>query len=85
MKPIYDSYTRTWSVKNLGYFNTHAEAKEAIANNQYTEGMRIMLKPKVKEKLKEISDREGISLSEVVRRIIEKEVDSYEEKNRYGQ
>lgn len=74
MRAIYDPYIKRWSVKGLGYFNTRAEAKEAIKESGLSEIVSVRLKPKTKQQLEELAEQKNMSAMDFVRLLIEKEV-----------
>jgi predicted HicB family RNase H-like nuclease len=78
MKPIYDPYIKRWVVKGLGYYDTLASAKEAIKQNSLSDTLLIRLNPNIKQQLKELAESKNVSVSDVVRELIEKEVNENE-------
>lgn len=74
MKPIYDPYIKRWSVNGLGYYNSLAEAKEAIKQNSLSDNLLIRINPKTKRQIQELADNRNVSVSDLIRQLIEKEV-----------
>lgn len=74
MKPIYDPFIKRWSVKGLGYFDKLGEAKEAIKQNSLSDALLIRLNPNTKRQLQEIADSRNVSVSDLIRQLIEKEL-----------
>lgn len=78
MKPSYDPYIKRWSVKGLGYYDNLASAKEAIRNHTLSDSLLIRINPKTKQLLQELADNKEMSVSDLVRQIIEREVNENE-------
>lgn len=84
MKPTYDPYIRRWSVKGLGYFDSLDSAKEAIRNINLSDTLLLRINPVTKKQLQELANSRKVSVSDVIRQAIEKEVTNYgnEKENR---
>lgn len=80
MKPYYDPYFMRWSVKGLGWFDTRAEASEAIKKFSQDTTIKIRLKSDLKQKFETLAQERGKTVSELVREYMEREVKDYGEK-----
>ena len=74
MKPVYDESTMKWRVKGMGLFNTPLEAWNAIRDNEKTHMLNLLVSRKMLNELRALADERKISVSELVRQAIEKEV-----------
>lgn len=79
MKPVYDECTCKWRVQGLGFFDTPQDAWRVIRENERTKMLSLLVSPKMLNKLKSLAKEKKISVSELVRRMIEKEVKDYGE------
>jgi hypothetical protein len=76
MKPCYDPYMMRWRVSGLGWFDTRAEAREAIRQLTNSARVVVMVKPIIRDKLEALAESRQISVSELVRELIESEVNA---------
>lgn len=76
MKPYYDPYFMRWSVKGLGWFDTRAEASAAIKKLGHDTNLIIRIKSDLKQKLEALANERDTSVSELVRELIEREVNA---------
>ena len=74
MKPVYDEYSFKWTVKNVGTFDTVQEAWDAIRECEKNKMMTFMVSRKMHADLQRVARSRRISVSELIRRAIEKEV-----------
>lgn len=74
MKPVYDECTLKWRVKGLGLFDTPREAWEAIRLNEKKTMLTLMISRKMLNDLRAVAEKRKISVSELVRQAVEKEV-----------
>jgi hypothetical protein len=79
MKPVYDPYFMRWKVKGLGWFDTRAEASEAIKKLGHDATLIIRIKSDLKQRLETLAQERNKTVSELVRELIEKEVKDYGE------
>lgn len=79
MKPVYDECTCKWRVKGLGLFDTPQEAWKVIRDNEKTKMLTLLVSPKMLSDLRANADKRKISVSELVRQAIEREVKDYGE------
>lgn len=78
MKPIFDECTMMWRVKDIGLFNSPQEAWNAIRDNEKTHMLNLLISRKMQNKLRALASERKISISELVRQAIEKEVNNDE-------
>ena len=78
MKPVYDECTMKWRVKGLGLFDTSKEAWRAIRDNTNCIQLNVMVSSKIMNNLRAVADEKNISVSELVRQAIKKEVNNHE-------
>jgi hypothetical protein len=76
MKPIYDECSLKWRVQGVGLFDTPQEAWRVIRDNERTKMLTLMVSPKMMNDLRALAKERKISISELVRRVIEKEVNA---------
>jgi hypothetical protein len=76
MKPIYDRWIDKWTVNGIGTFDSKAEALFAINQAQLSAKLLIQINPKDKEKLVELAEKRNMTISELVRSLIRKEIAS---------
>ena len=74
MKLVYDECTMKWRVKGLGFFDTPQEAWKAIKDNERSHMLTLMISPKMMNDLRVAANERKSSVSELVRKAIEKEV-----------
>ena len=74
MKAVYDPSFMRWKVKGLGWFNSRKEAREAIRKRGYDATLLLRLTSKMKQDLETLADERSITVSELIRQIIVKEV-----------
>lgn len=79
MKPVYDECTCKWRVKGLGLFDSPQEAWKVIRENEKTKMMTLLVSPKMLSDLRVIAKERNISVSRLVREMIDKEVRDYVE------
>lgn len=79
MKPCYDPYFMRWRVKGLGWFDSRAEASEAIKKLGQDTTLKIRIKSDLKQKFEALAQERNKTVSELVRELIEKEVKDYGE------
>lgn len=77
MKPVYDICTLKWRVKGLGLFDSPKEAEMAIQNSKKNTRLNFRISDDVFSKLQAKADSQNTTISNVVRQIIEKEVNDY--------
>lgn len=76
MKPVYDECTLKWRVQGIGFFDTPQEAWNAIRDNEKTHMLNLLVNRKMLNYLRRMADEKNMSVSEIVRRAIEKEMNS---------
>ena len=76
MKPIYDECTLKWRVQGKGLFDTPQEAWQAIRESELSKMLTLMVSPKMMRKLREVAGERKMSVSNLVRQAIEKEVNA---------
>ena len=74
MKPIYKLTTMSWYVEGLGFFKTKEEALVAIDDTKLKHSILIRVSNKTKRYLQRLANDKHITMSEVVRQLIEKEI-----------
>lgn len=74
MKPYYVPWANKWSAKGYGFFNTLEDAKKTIERNKKSCTLMVKISPNEKEQLQRLADERKITVSEIVRQAIEKEV-----------
>ena len=74
MKLVYDECTLKWRVKGLGLFDTPQEAWKAIRLNEKKTMLTLMISRKMLNDLRAVAEKRKISVSELVRQAVEKEV-----------
>lgn len=74
MKPVYKLTTMCWLVDDLGLFKTKEEALAAIEDNKLKHTMIFKMSDKTKRQLQHLADKKNKTKSEILRRLIEKEV-----------
>ena len=74
MKPVYDPSFMRWKVKGLGWFNSRKEAREAIRKQGYETTLLLRLTSKMKQDLETLAYERDITVSELIRQMIMKEV-----------
>ncbi len=74
MKPVYKLTTMCWFVEGLGMFKTKDEALLAIEDNKLKHTILVRISDKTKRELKRLSDVRGQTMSDVIRQLIEQEV-----------
>lgn len=79
MKPCYDPYFMRWRVKGLGWFDSRAEASEAIKKLSKSEVLQTRVKADIRQKFEAIAQERNKTVSELMRELIEKEVKDYGE------
>lgn len=77
MKPVYDPYFMRWRVKGLGWFNSRAEASEAIKKLGHDTNLIIRIKSELKQNIETLAKERNTTVSELVREWIEREVTDY--------
>lgn len=77
MKPVYDPYFMRWKVKGLGWFDSRAEASNAIKKLSNSEVLRTRIKPDIRQKFETLAQEQNKTVSELVRELIEREVNDY--------
>ena len=77
MKPVYDECSCKWRVKGFGLFDTPQEAWKVIKDNEKTKMLTLLVTPKMLSELRAMADERKISVSEIVRQAIEREVKDY--------
>lgn len=77
MKLVYDECTMKWRVKGLGLFDTPQEAWNAIRDNEKNHMLNLLVSRKMMNDLRAVADERKISVSELVRQAIKKEVNDY--------
>ena len=77
MKLTYDECTLKWSAKGIGLFDSPQEAWKAIKENEKTKAVNFFVSRKMYADLQRISSAQKISVSEFIRRAIEKEVQKH--------
>lgn len=94
MKPEYKPFSMMWEVKGLGVYATLEKACEAIAKHKAEQRVRKGQKTKqsshvscclsedMENRLQEMVKNHGLTLSAMVRELIEKGVIDYEESTR---
>ena len=81
MKPVYDVCTLKWRVKGLGLFDTPQEAEMAIKNSKKKTMLNIRISESTLSELQSMAKVKNTTVSNIVRQIIEREVnDCGEEK-----
>ena len=65
-----------WHVQGLGYFDSIEEAKQAIADSKLTEVITCRVNKKIKTRLSDMARETNSTISDVVKNIIEKEVNN---------
>ena len=80
MKPVYDECSCKWRVKGFGIFDTPQEAWKVIRDNEKSKMLTLLISNKMLNDLKTLADKRKISVSELVRQAIEREVKDYGEK-----
>lgn len=76
MKPVYDECTKKWRVKGFGLFDTPQEAWKVIRDNEKNKMLNLLVSPKMLNDLRALADERKISVSELVRQAIDKEVNA---------
>ncbi len=74
MRAVYEPFMQRWYVKGLGYFDSKADALIAIKNTTMSDTLIVRLSGETKQRLQEIATLNNVSLSDVARTILEKEV-----------
>ena len=74
MKPIYDECTLKWRVPGVGLFDNPQDAWRVIRDNEKNKMLTLMVSQKMLRDLRSVADARRISVSELVRRAITKEV-----------
>ena len=77
MKPVYDPYFMRWKVKGLGWFDSRAEASDAIKKLSNSEVLQTRIKPDIRQKFETLAQQQNKTVSELVRELIEREVKDY--------
>ena len=77
MKPVYDPYFMRWRVKGLGWFDSRAEASDAIKKLSNSEVLQTRIKPDIRQKFETLAQERNKTVSELVRELIEREVKDY--------
>ena len=75
MKPIYDPYMMRWKVKGLGWFDSRAEASAEIKKLGHDTNLIIRIKSELKQKIETLAQKRNTTVSELVRELIEKELE----------
>lgn len=78
MKPIYDECTLKWRVQGIGLFDTPQEAWRVIRENERTKMLTLMVSPKMMNDLRSVANERNVSVSELVRQAIVREVNGNE-------
>ena len=78
MKPVYDPLFMRWKVKGLGWFDSRKEAREAIRKQGYDATLLLRLTSKMKQDLETLANEKNVSVSELIREMIIKEVNGNE-------
>lgn len=74
MKPKYNELNHMWGVSGKGFYKTPQEAWRVIRENELSKMLTLMISPKMAKDLQTIAKAKSISVSEVVRQAIQKEV-----------
>lgn len=74
MKPVYDTCMLKWRVKGIGLFDTPKEAWDAIRDNTNDTQLNLMVSRKMLNELRSLAKVKKISVSELVRQAIRKEI-----------
>lgn len=74
MKPVFDMCTLKWRVKGLGLFDSSQEAEKAIKNSKKKTMLNVRISESTLSKLQSMADTKNTTVSNIVRQIIEKEV-----------
>lgn len=79
MKPVFKLTTMCWYVDGLGLFKSKEDALIAIEDNKLKHSLIIRISDKTQRQLQKIADKKKLSKSEIIRRLIEREVKDYGE------
>lgn len=82
MKPTYDECTLKWRVKGVGLFDTPREAWNAIRDIRNDRQLNVMVSLKLLDDIHTMAKDRNISIAELVRQAIRKEVESHGEKEK---
>lgn len=74
MKPVFKITTMCWLVDDLGYFKTKEEALAAIEDNKLKHSLVVRISDKTKRQLQQLVDLNKVTVSELIRTLIDKEV-----------
>ena len=82
MNVEYNPYIQKWYVKGLGFFDNPNEAKKRIRAEKdarkkeavLTDSILLRISPALKHRLQEIAVSENTTVSEIIRRAVEKEI-----------
>lgn len=77
MKPVYDECCCKWRVKGFGLFDTPQEAWKIIRDNEKNKMLTLLVSQKMLSQLRAIADERKVSVSELVRQAIEREVNEH--------
>jgi len=74
MKPKYDGFIGKWHVKGIGWFDNPADAWRAIKDIELKTPLMVKISKEMKAQLERESKKRGMTVSEIVRTAIRKEV-----------
>lgn len=74
MKPILNTVTMRWNVKGIGSFARKEDALAAIKANKMNNQIHLMVSDTMYEALVDAANERRMSISEIIRTAIEKEV-----------
>ena len=77
LKPTYDECTLKWRVQGIGLFDTPQEAWNAIRDITNDGQLNVMVNRKLLNDLHSLAKDKNISIAELVRQAIRKELDNY--------
>ena len=77
MKPVYDECCCKWRVKGFGLFDNPQDAWRVIKDNEKNKVLTLLISNKMRSQLNQIANDRNISVSELVRQAIEREVNDY--------
>lgn len=77
MKPNFNELFRQWYVEGVGYFDNFTDAQKAIDRNKKNVKLLVMVNSDMKGKLEQLANERKMTVSEIVRQAIEKEVIEY--------
>lgn len=76
MKAILNTVSMRWNVKGVGSFARKEDALAAIAERSKSRMIQVRVKPEMYEALVDAANERRMSISEIIRMAIEKEVKS---------